>query len=115
MNRKDATDPLGNSHKSYLPDPDVLGSVAAALELDPELLLLFLDQQEHFTYQPTLGKRCKSTKSGQSHFKIEVGFDQGSRWMSYVVGEVEKKKNRRRENRRQSSSGEGRILWTGKR
>lgn len=66
-------------HISRLPDPEVLSVVAGSLNLDPHVLLRFLDQQEHLTPK----SRLKPFADGG--FEVNIGLDQGNHLMAYLT------------------------------
>ncbi|PLB47727.1 hypothetical protein P170DRAFT_465311 [Aspergillus steynii IBT 23096] len=51
-------------HTSCLPDPAVVGCVAAAIRLDAGILLQHLDQQEHLVYQMISRKKQHASPTG---------------------------------------------------
>ncbi|KAI0813237.1 ankyrin repeat-containing domain protein [Xylaria sp. FL0064] len=71
------THPIGG-HVSYLPEPSALSSVAAATQLNCDILLRHLDKQEHLVYRRQVQprKQRKRTRSPRMWFDISIGIDQ---------------------------------------
>lgn len=74
-----STHPIPN-HFSRLPYSKDLIRFAIAADLDPEVLLTFLNQRNHLVYNPessNLGDR-------QNEIKLQLGFDQANHLMAVI-------------------------------
>jgi hypothetical protein len=68
-------------HGSFLPDAHILTTVSEVFDLDPELLLQFLDQNAHLTYTP----QCGRFDRGTHHPVARVAIDQGNHFSAVIV------------------------------